>query len=231
MINILEDHIWRSLPEHGGFSTNPNLRKKVDETGAFLPFYGNTTVFLLDEGTKQTLHEIRQELYRAAGWMLSEPLDPATFHMTLHDLINAPVWDQELAAKMAEAEHKAKALLHAWKDQPPLRMRTTWLFNMVNTSIVLGLAPADGDSWRRLDEMYGALESVVHLGYGLTPHITMAYYRPGTYSQQELDALRSALRPVELEIEAKMEDLVFQNFCHMNLYTQEDLPQMGGIPV
>ena len=40
MLNLLEDYISRSLPEQGEFQTNPNLLKKVDWDGNFLPFYG-----------------------------------------------------------------------------------------------------------------------------------------------------------------------------------------------
>lgn len=218
MINILEDYIWRSLPDCGGFTTNQSLRKKVDEDGRFLPFGGNTTVFLLNDQIKQKLQNLQQELHDTASWMLAQPLDPSTFHMTLHDLANGPEGDMDLAERMADAGRKATALLLQWEGRPPLRMHTTWMFNMVNTSIVLGLAPADEDSWQRLDEMYCALESVVHLGYGLTPHITLAYYRPGSYSQQELDVLKRALHPVEMDVELRMEDLVYQIFRDMNHY-------------
>lgn len=53
-------------------------------------------------------------------------------------------------------------------------MMTTWVFNMVNTSSVLGLKPADEESLRRLDEIYTTQEDVVRLGYALTPHVTKA---------------------------------------------------------
>ena len=89
---------------------------------------------------------------------------------------------------------------------------------MVNTSIVLGLAPVDEDAWRRLDEMYTALEDVVHLGYALTPHITMGYFLPGTYGQEQVQRLSSALRKVDLEITLDMKNLVFQEFSDMNHY-------------
>ena len=217
MINLLEDYIWNSLPE-SDFTTNPNLRNKVDEQGQFLPFYGNTTVFLLNDDVKAKLQVLQEELYQKAGWMLSQKLDPATFHMTLHDLANAPELDTALVQRMADAEWKAKALLEQWKGQPPLKMRTTFLFNMVSTSIVLGLAPADEDSWNRLNSMYETMESAVHLGYGLTPHVTMAYYRPEIYSQDALWGLRNALHAVEMDVELKMEDLVYQTFTDMNHY-------------
>ena len=218
MINLLEHYIWNSLPEYGDFSTNPNLRKKVDEDGRFLPFHGNTTVFLLNDDAKRQLQGLQEELYEKAGWMLAQKLDPATFHMTLHDLANAPELDEDLSCRMADAEQKAKALLRQWEGQPPLKMRTTWLFNMVSTSIVLGLAPADEYSWNRLSAMYEAMEDVVRLGYALTPHITMAYYRPGAYSQEALWGLRSALHAVDMEVELRMEDLVYQTFTDMNHY-------------
>lgn len=218
MINILEDYIFRSLPEWGDFSTNPNLIKKVSPIGAFLPFYGNTVVFDLSDETKQTLQDLQEELYRNAGWMLSQKLDSSIFHMTLHDLANGSELSEELKARMAEAEKKVKPLLAQWQSLPPLHMKATWFFNMVNTSIVLGLTPADENTWRRLDEMYTALESVVKLGYCLTPHITMAYFKPGIWSQYDLNCLRKALCPVELEFELKMENLVYQEFIDMNHY-------------
>ena len=218
MINLLEDYISRSLPEWGDLSTNPNLCKKVNQAGSFLPFCGNTVVFDLAEATKKALLSLQEELYKNAGWMLSQRIDPATFHMTLHDLVNAPELTDDLECRMQEAEVNAKSIMETWKGQTPLRMKATWLFNMVNTSIVLGLAPADEESWHQLDEMYTTLESVVHLGYALTPHITMAYFNPGTYTQYDLNCLRRAMRPVELEVELRVEDLHYQVFQNMNHY-------------
>lgn len=221
MINVLEDYIWRSIPEQGEFSTNRNLNKKVNTTGGFLPFYGNTVVFDLCDETKMALQNLQDELYRNAGWMLSQKLDPSTFHMTLHDLVNGPELREELKAGMAEVEAKVKPLLAQWRNLSPLHMKTTWLFNMVNTSIVLGLVPADEESWHRLDEMYTALESVVHLGYALTPHITVAYFKPGIWSQYDMNYLRHALHSVELGVEMRMEDLHYQVFQDMNHYESQ----------
>lgn len=229
MINPLEDYIWRSLPEAGDFSTNPNLTKKVNPEGQFLPFFGNTVVFDLDSKAKEHLHSLQDELYRNSGWMLSRKLDPSTFHMTLHDLVNGPELTEELKAEMTEAEAKVNHLLTQWRYLPPLHMKTTWLFNMVNTSIVLGLVPADEESWHRLDEMYTALESVVHLGYALTPHITMAYFKPGIWSQYDMNYLRQALHSVELGLELRVEDLLYQVFQDMNHYESKQVTKGRAI--
>ena len=218
MINTLDDYICHSLPLWGDFTTNPNLRKKVDEGGNLLPFVGNTVVFLLDEDAKEKLRQLQEELYQAAPDMLAQPLQMSTFHMTLHDLANGSPGQPGLQDYMRYTQERVSQILPAWKDALPLRMKTTWLFNMVNTSIVLGLKPADEDSWRRLDEMYTALEDVVRLGYALTPHITMAYFLPGTYRPEQVQRLSAALRSVAMEVTLDLKNLAFQEFSDMNHY-------------
>jgi hypothetical protein len=118
--------------------------------------------------------------------------------------------------------HQVKAeivpILTKWRSEAPLHMKGTWLFNMVNTSIVLGLEPLDQVSAARLDAMYACLESVQPLGYALTPHITLAYFRPGTYDYAVLGKLKQVLRPVQLEVTVTMDHLVLQEFTDMNHY-------------
>lgn len=218
MINTLGDYIYRSIPRWGDFTTNPNLRKKVDEAGNLLPFLGNTVVFLMDDDTKEKLRQLQESLYRAAPDMLAQPLQMSTFHMTLHDLASGAPEQPGLQDYMRYTQERVSRILPEWKDAPPLRMKTTWLFNMVNTSIVLGLTPADEESWRRLDKMYTTLEDVVHLGYALTPHITVGYFLPGTYTQEQVHRLSAALRNVDLDITLDMENLVLQEFFDMNRY-------------
>lgn len=218
MINTLDDYICHSLPQWGDFTTNPNLQKKVDDEGNLLPFLGNTVVFLLEDDTKEKLQQIQESLYQAAPDMLAQPLQMSTFHMTLHDLANGTPEQPGLQDYISYTQERVSQILPGWKDAPPLRMKTTWLFNMVNTSIVLGLAPADVGSWHRLDEMYTILEDVVHLGYALTPHITMAYFLPGTYRPEQVQRLSAVLRNVDLNITLDMKNLVLQSFADMNHY-------------
>ena len=172
----------------------------------------------MNEESKHHLQSLQEQLYKAAGWMLSQKLDPGTFHMTLHDLVNGPELTDELKFRMQEAEAKVKPVLESWKSKCPLCLKATWLFNMVNTSIVLGLAPVDEDSWNRLSEMYRAMENIVPLGYAMTPHITIAYLKPGNWSAYDLNFLRQALFPVELEVKMYTEDLHYQEFSDMNHY-------------
>ena len=218
MLNLLEDYIWRSLPEWAPLYTNHNLPQKVNDFGEFLPYHGNTVVFDLSSHTKLVLQDLQKELYLAAGWMLSEKLDPSIFHMTLHDLVNGPERTETLKVDMAAAEKQAKCLLSQWKDQPPLQMKATWIFNMVNASLVLGLKPENEDSRIRLENMYQALESVVPLGYPMCPHVTLAYFKPGVYTWYDVYSLREALHPVELDVTLDFASLFYQEFSDMNHY-------------
>ena len=218
MIHTLDDYICRSIDPSQAFSTNQNLKKKVDEYGAFLPFVGNTVVFDLDEETKQCLTGLQNELYHAGSELLSNRLKPATFHMTLHDLINGSAQERGIQQRMTDIEPEVRRILSQWKSREPIHMQATWMFNMVNTSIVLGLKPVDVGSYGRLDAMYCRLEEVVKLGYPLCPHITLAYYRPGQYSPNQMEALCNSLRAVDLRITLKAEQLILQNFTDMNNY-------------
>lgn len=217
MLNLLNDYVSDSLPA-GAFATNPNLTHKVDDTGSFLPFCGNTAVFLLDEDVIWRLQQLQDRLYEAAPNMLAQRICSDSFHMTLHDLVNGPTGTPGLEQRMGSVEIKAKACIAQWREEAPLRMRGTWMFNMVNTSIVLGLEPSDPDSYERLDKMYSKMETIVPLGYLLTPHITLAYFRPGTYSPESVAQLREALGAQQLDVILDIDHLVLQNFTDMNHY-------------
>ena len=218
MIHTLDDYICRSIDPSKPFLTNPNLGKKVDLNGAFLPFIGNTVVYDLDAEVKQHLTALQDELYACGAAVLSQRLDPSTFHMTLHDLVNGQPDDGDVSERMALIVPAVRKILYDLKSHAPISMQATWMFNMVSTSIVLGLKPADADSHSRLDAMYCRLEEVLPLGYPLCPHITLAYFRPGTYSAQVMEGLCTSLRAVDLQVTLKAENLCFQNFLHMNHY-------------
>lgn len=218
MINSLKTYIRRSIPAAGCFVTGKHLQQKVRNDGTLLPYYGNTVVYRLDRDSRAQLRLLQDSLYACAPELLAQPLDADTFHMTVHDLVNGPMRTVALQIRIAGAEEQAFSVLKEVCPAKALRMKTTWMFNMVNTSIVLGLEPADSESYEALDRMYLALEEVVPLGYDLTPHITLAYFKPGVYDAGQMDRLRQALKPVELEILLRPENLEVQFFRDMNTY-------------
>ena len=127
--------VWDSLPREGGFETNPRLAEKVGPDGKLRPFFGDTVIFDLDAADKDWLREIQLRLCGLCGGMLAEPLDPESFHITLHDLNSAPRRG-DIAEAMARAEVSAKELLSEIPEGE-IHVRPTAAFSMVNTSVVL----------------------------------------------------------------------------------------------
>ena len=156
-------------------------------------------------------------------------MDKSTFHMTLHDL-KSGIPSPELLEQIAGSEKAARPVLRAIKTNGvvKIRMKASYLFNMGNTSMVLGLAPVDEENCERLMTLYDLFQrdESIRLPYRLTPHITMAYYRTGNFEESSLDGLRqvidevnreiSLVRPIEVELST--EQLVYQTFTDMNHY-------------
>ena len=216
-----------SLPHEGGLVTKDarSLLVKVNKEGGLIPFWGNTVVFLLDEETRAWVREIRDELYGACADMLcTERLCEDTFHMTLHDL-QSGASDSDIFTCVNDTREQALSVLTEVRAEmtAPIVMRPTWVFSMVNTSVVLGLEPMTEQDCARLMAAYERFHEVTPLPYPyLTPHITLAYYRPAEFGEEQLMRLRGVLallsaaeKPV---VELRAEDLVYQEFGSMNRY-------------
>lgn len=213
-----------SLPCDGDFVTSPGLVNKVDGSGTMKPFFGNTIVFLLKETERQFLVSLQQELYGECSKILAAPLWTDSFHMTLHDLING-VEQKKVGEMTAICRFPAfEALGQAMRQfTTPIFMRPTWIFNMVNTSVVMGLEPEDEVSFQQLAAMYELFQGVVALPYPFTPHITLAYYKPGRYDCECLKDLRKAFQKLNERtwpaMCLEMFQLVYQEFSDMNHYS------------
>ena len=201
------------------FVPSASVVQKVNEENQFSNFYGDTVVFELDSHTKHQLSEYVKTLYEAVPQCFCEKLRTDTFHMTLHDLSNAPV-KEAVAADMQENESaillQGKAIVSQTID-----MRTKYVFNMVNTSLVLGLYPVNESEYVKLMNLYTMMDSVKSLPYPFTPHITLAYYnRHGfkTEDARKLEQIVKELNRTSFEIQLRTEDLYYQHFTSMNAY-------------
>ncbi len=216
----------------GYFKGNPSLEKKVHPNNTFRPFYGDTVVFDLDDTTKERLAKWLDELYATVPECFSERLATDTFHMTLHDLCNSG----EFSEIVKEVEVNGKEVQSLRKGIPEInsiRMKSKYIFNMVNTSLVLGLYPADETEYKKLMALYETFNAVKKLPYPLTPHITLAYYNVHGFSDasaRRLEELVYHLNCAELENEMEIvleaKDLYYQHFDSMNHYSNV-LPVFG----
>jgi len=63
---------------------------------------------------------------------------------------------------------------------------------------------------------------VVALNYPLTPHVTLAYYKPGSYGPEAVAALADALREIntlpKVRITVDADCLHYYTFADMNTY-------------
>ena len=207
------------LPPDGMWETNPNLLQKVDAHGHMRSFMGNTVVFTLDEPARQALTALQQSLYDACGDLLADRLAPDTLHLTLHDLASgAP--SETLTRRVAGMDGQVKACVRQMAAGEPVQMQSTALFPMVRTSVVLGFVPSDPTGWEKLCGHYERLERLAPLGYPWTPHVTLAYFRPGRYAPAQRNGLRQAMADWEnrgpLALTLAPQALEYQCFSDMN---------------
>ena len=172
-------YVFDPLPK-AGFDTAPGCAAKVGRDGALLPFYGNTTIFDLAQSDLDWLRGVQDALYDACGDVLAQRLRPETFHITLHDLISGAD-RQSIEADVNSTLDHAHRIVREIRESFPwgVHVRAKRMMNMVGTSVVLVFEPEDEDNCRALMQMHERLQSVVPLAYPLTPHVTLAYYRPG----------------------------------------------------
>ena len=204
---------------HDYFHGNPSIAQKVNWENHFQPFYGDTMVFDLGNDVKAQLSEIVDKLYAQVSECFCEKLVSGTFHMTFHDLSNSSIL-QNVATEVFENELKVVEIMKRIQPQK-IRMKSKYIFNMVGTSMVLGLYPASEEDYVKLMELYEMFNEVKCLNYSLTPHITLAYYNVHGFSSEvarTLEELVYQLNDLELEFDISTEDLYYQKFTTMNHY-------------
>lgn len=206
----------------GDFKGNPSIANKVDGNNSFARFYGDTVVFALDDGTKEKLGEYVDTLYHAAPECFCERLVPNTFHVTLHDLSNS-VALHEVKEEMFYNELAVIDRIGEIQRLKPVRigMKSNYVFNMVNTSLVLGLYPADEQNYNEIMKLYAIFDGVKKLNYPFTPHVTLAYYNVNGFSARSAAALAETVNRLndEIELHITLEHLFYQKFKSMNDYT------------
>ena len=204
-------YVWDSLPASGSFVTNPGLTDKVGPDGKLLPFFGDTVIFPLASDECAWLREVQQSLYTICGSLLAQTLPAGSFHITLHDLNSAPCLE-DVAAAMALSRDASLPLIAALDDFA-VEVRPTAVFSMVNTSVVLGFEPISEADCTALMNLYERFQQVVPLSYPLTPHVTLAYYRPGDHGEDGLRMLRNAVAAANHSLTPRIVRLSNPQYC------------------
>ena len=202
------------------FKGKPSLAYKIDEENRLKDFFGDTVVFELDDETKAAIGKIIDEIYEAAPLCFAERLHNATLHMTLHDLSNSPRRedvDEEMARNLEEIKKRQSRF-----GKKVIKMRTSVIFNMVNTSLVMGLVPTSEGEFDKLMAIYGIVDEVKRAEYPLTPHVTLGYYNVHGFDEGSARALEEVVgrlnRKEPLDIILDTDRLYYQRFTSMNQY-------------
>ena len=196
---------WKYEPIRGDFSTHQDLQRKICSDGDYRAFPGSTAVFRLDRDAFRMTRLIQENLHRRLDetGMLAKPLPSSTLHMTLHDLISPEqtLWeigDHQYAREVENSLEQAQAMICGIQSRcagETIVMVPDRIVNMVSKSLVLLLKPASERDYSLLLDMYRQFDAVKALPYPLTPHITLAYFRPGTIDGERLDAAIHDLQP------------------------------------
>lgn len=200
-----------------------SVKSKVNENGEFNRFVGDTVVFNLDDAQKRFIKDYYiSPLHRVGSDYFAEKLDESMLHMTLHDLNASDREDEKFMADMLETEILLyKIISDIGIKSESIEMETTCVFNMVNTSLVLGMKPKSEEDYHKLMGIYQMVESVLKLPYSFTPHITLAYYNRNGIEGVQLQRLERTINELNREkfdIVLSTDKLYYQKFINMNGY-------------
>lgn len=205
------------------FVPSQSVKQKVDINGNFNNFFGDTVVFDLDSSQKRFIEEYYiNPLYWVGSNCLAEKLKEQTLHMTLHDLNSGTTVNNDLMSRLFHTELVlSKMISSEYFRSESITMETTCVFNMVNTSIVLGLKPKKQEDYDKLMKIYGLIENIYHLPYPFTPHITLAYFNQNGFEGEQLEHLQNTINDLNhetFEITLSTNRLFYQKFISMNDY-------------
>lgn len=203
------------------FKTDGSVARKVDKQNKFKHYFGDTTVFELDENTKSKIARIISILYKQLPECFCERIHSYTIHMTLHDLSSA----EKIEDVKAEVEENEKRIRELLKTNPifpqTIRMTTNNIYNSCHISLVMGLKPADRYEYEKLLKIYELFDKVRDLKRPLVPHITLGYYNQYGFDEdlvRKLKKLVKELNQQSFEVVLDTQKLVYQTFTSMNDY-------------
>lgn len=206
-----------------GIKNNDSLKDKVSENDMFNPFFGDTIVFDLDESTKKNVATIIEVLYEKCSSIFAEKLNSQTLHITLHDLSNSPNLS-EISDECFKNEIKLIEELDSERlYEGTIHMKTNCIFNMMDTSLVLGVIPSTEDDFLRLQSLYTKFDRIKSLDSSFTPHITLAYFSRGfkNFAASEIEELYTIVSKYNsqcFEFDITTKNLIYQKFTSMNKY-------------
>ena len=240
-MSLLSDYekrtAWKYETVRGMFPTHEGLTAKVRPNGSYMPFPGSTVVFRPGKLCMQVVPLIQQVLIEKTGEpdLFADLLPVSTIHMTLHDLISPEQcasdpadtarYNHEISVSLRRAAEIAEEIRKEYAGRT-ITMVSDRIVSLVSKALVLMLKPRSEQDYELLMELYQHFDEIRTLPYPLTPHITLAYFRPGMINGDRLgEALDFCqIRPENAPVfEFDPEALTAQKFLDMKTYA--DVPE------
>lgn len=203
------------------------IEKKIAPDGAFLPFYGFTTVFKLKEYDWSKCNTLA-ELVKKDIVDLLTILPASTYHITLHTLWNNNNTEggrEAIAKKMAEDLPKLKKafrLIMKKYGNTSIRMKALGVSSDCSDVVSIKFVPATEKDYNTLNELFGYIEGICPLGKPYLPHISLGYFKAKQYSMNELERLFSSIKKYSsghsFFVDMAISDLVYETHEDMSGY-------------
>lgn len=202
--------------------TKESIFSKVNDQNKFRKFYGDTTVFDLNNNEKEKISDIIIQLYNNASECFCERRIIDTLHMTMHDLTSSN-FKSEIEDEVKNNFVKLKSVL---KETPILeqkiKMKTNFITNFEHVNLALVLCPINEDEYNKLMNIRSIIDKVKKLKYAFTPHVTLAYFNYNGFQVRELKKLLKIVEELnkkeDFEVELDTRKLIYQTFSDMNTY-------------
>ncbi|MCD4784817.1 MAG: hypothetical protein K8T10_13455 [Candidatus Eremiobacteraeota bacterium] len=203
------------------------LKEKVDGAGKLTPFWGDTVVVRTGKKETALATAVQKRVIEAVPDVFAKPLDPATFHITIHDLDNAPDKTDKLEDKMQGNKancHKIFEELAGYfkkhPDQAVVKLKPSLV--CPDATVSIGFLPATEKDYRTIMNLRNQFDKVVNLDNWLRMHISLCYFKPAPFSSEQRQKLHAVLHEVnkdlDLPVELDFRKLVYQRFNNMNSY-------------
>lgn len=204
------------------FIPDPSIYTKVNANNEFREFYGDTTVFDLNDDIKEKISNIIKRLYDEVPECFCEKRVTDTLHMTMHDLSNS-ISKSEIEDEMKNHLIKLKEVL---KETPILeqkiKMKTNFITDFGHVNLALALCPINEEEYNKLMNIYSIINKVKTLDYGFKPHVTLAYFNSKGFEVDSVKKLVKVVRELnakdDFEVILDTKQLVYQTFSDMNNY-------------
>lgn len=204
------------------FIPDPSIYSKVNANNEFRDFYGDTTVFDLDDKTKFRISKIIETLYSEVPKCFCEKRVTDTLHMTMHDLTSS----NSKSEIEEELKNNLLNLERVLKETPILeqkiKMRTNFITDFGHVNLVLALCPINEEEDIKLMKIRSIIDKVKKLDYEFTPHVTLAYFNSKGFDVELVKKLVRTVRKLNqeenFEVELDTNNLFYQRFTNMNSY-------------